>query len=151
MRVSPISWMFAQPRLSGEKKSLIPSPSLRPLHNLCWRGVGPLVLRLSKYERGDVRRSGRNNRCDLQLRKGLSMGEGEGDPCPAATVKQIPHYLGNTSRNPITVSSGAATVPSPPLSSMLLWSVSASMASSMLMSPCPAPSARVTVVITSML
>ena len=58
------------------KTPLAPSPSMRPLHNLCWRGVGPLVLRLSKYERGDVRRSGRNNRWDLQLRKGLSMGEG---------------------------------------------------------------------------
>ena len=22
------------------------------MHNLCWKGVGPLVLRLSKYERG---------------------------------------------------------------------------------------------------
>ena len=65
----------------------VPSPSIRPFHNLCWRGVGPLVLRLSKYERGDVSASGWNNRCDLQLRKYLSMGEGDGVPMPTTNTR----------------------------------------------------------------
>ena len=46
--------MNPSPRRGGSRTARLPTPVERPLHNLWWRGVGPLVLSPSKYERGGV-------------------------------------------------------------------------------------------------